>query len=115
MLRDRNNGIHNTIESRALIRSSPSELARPPFENNLCANIFYFFNKSEPAGLGEVLIDSTDTSPENAVDRDAQCRCFAIHGPPAANDQVRIPDQIQSIHGVFGNDDASFVNRIASN
>src|ERR1700683_3976521 len=111
MLRNRTDCIHDTVERDSLVRRSP-ETRFPSLENNLCTYIFYFLNENEPAGLGKILIDGTHASPKNAEHWNAQGRCFAIHCSPAADDEVRIPDQIQTVHGVFRNDDAPLFDRL---
>ena len=73
-------------------------------------NIPNLLNEGKAAGFGKVFIDRASGPSEDAIDRNPECRRLTIHGSAAADDQVRIPNQIQTIQYVFGNDDSLFIN-----
>src|SRR3974390_1898022 len=109
VLRDRDNCFNNAAQCPALVPFL-LKVRHPGFKLYFCWNILNIFDQSQSSGLGEALIHSTDFPAENTIDGHTQGGGFTVHRPSATDDQVRIPDQIQAVHSLCGNDDVFLLN-----
>src|ERR1700674_4077426 len=98
-----NNCFRNTAKSGTALREISASVLSP-LQNNFRMDIFHALDKHEAAVAHKVAVHGANLASKDGIDGHAQGRGLSIHSSAPADYKIGLPDQIQSVQDMLGDD-----------